>query len=369
MQARRDFGWVGCNRIGRTSGVAARALLFVLVCGCPEGAHQTDVATQIRVDRLIELHEPTLDLGQRTPVASSAGYIATFLVSSPSGGVAIFDSTGKLTAAFARQGSGPGEFSQVVSIGFGSGDSLVVVDSYFRVHFFAPPPDLRFVRTAIMTRPVVGAPSPQGVLAPAFVQNGAVLPPMLVGWDGRVIRTYGRRKEQSDAASAMGAVDAIGIDSIWSASGDTYHLALVDGDGQVRQIITREVEWFPSTPGPVGFSWEVRPNPRIADLSYDPDGYLWVLIRRAHRNWKPTANAPRTSDGPVRLHQLRRIDEVERFEYVLEVFSLPEGDLLASADLEGSYSGFASTTVLAGREWADDGSMRITLNRISLERR
>lgn len=368
---RRAVRWPDLIRPGRSwqSYFSSGSMLLLSVSiACADRAPETHPLSRIVLQPAVRLQSPvpTLDLGRRTPVVSSAGFIAAFLLNPPSGGVAVFDSAGELAQIISRRGWGPGEFGQVVSIGFGPGDSLIVIDGYFRFHLFAPPPDLHFVRTVATARPVAGSPTSWGILSPGMVQNDDLLSPTLVGWDGQVLRTYGPKQDRSSSSSAMGAVEAIAIDQIWRASGDQYAIAQLDADGQVHRVITREVAWFPATPGPVGYSWEVRPNPHIADISVDSTGLLWVLVRRAHRNWKPAAGAPTSGSGPLGPHQLSRIDDSPRFEWVLEAFSLSDGALIASADLDGSYSGFAAPRLLAQTLEAEDGRISIRLNRISL---
>lgn len=84
----------------------------------------------------------SIDLLGRPPALSARGFIAVQLLEPPSGGVAVYDAYGAFLKRVARPGGGPGEVRNVLSSGFGPGDTLRVLDQSVKLHAFTPPPDL-----------------------------------------------------------------------------------------------------------------------------------------------------------------------------------------------------------------------------------
>jgi len=117
-----------------------------------------------------------------------------------------------------------------------------------------------------------------------------------------------------------------------------------------------------------GMPWVTPPPPRVHAVSLGPDGLLWVLVRRAHRNWaenkKKAGSIPR---GPVSPRQLGvRISAL--FEGVLDVFDPASGTLLASRDVSGGVIGFARPGVLTEILEHETGAISIQLWDITVKR-
>lgn len=333
------------------------ALVGIAACGDQSGAPALDVALR-EVARLDRPSDET-DLRPSVPSRTAAWY-ATLTMAPPGGGVAVFDGAGAFVKELRAQGRGPGEFDGVVSAGFGPGDSLWAVDM-FRAHLFTPPPALEFVRTITFTQPISGRISPHGFLSlPVFTSSDGMLAPNLRDWDGTIRARFGPSGEVNDIDAAMGQVALIDASRAWKANGKAYELTLFNAAGAVLQRYERTVDWFPANVPITGAFNAVRPPARIADLSVGADGRIWVLIRRAHPDWKPTAPAGGPQLAPMRPGGLPSASSFnDLFETVLEVLDQDSGRLLASRVLPGSYRGFVDGQHIA--EIFDDDDGHITL--------
>ena len=177
--------------------------------------------------------DDSLDLAGVAPAIATSGHVAVHLVSPPSGGVGIYESTGRLLRVIRGSGGGPGELRDVNAIGFGPGDSLWVVDGTWSPHVYRPAPTLTNVRTVHAERPISGSVTAFGILSPAVVWNTKLLPPELIGWDGKVRARFGSDRPIAESEDRMGAVLAVDSAHIWMARGNAYvldpiHSASVD---------------------------------------------------------------------------------------------------------------------------------------------
>ena len=101
----------------------------------------------------------------------------------------------------------------------------------------------------------------------------------------------------------------------------------------------------------------------------DPDGLLWVLIRRANANWQPPA--PRTPGGPrpIEARSLLAIQLAEVFEGTIEVLDPRDGRLVATMDVGGGVLGFIAPNLLFEIEQNELGAVRTHIQRLSLRAR
>ena len=153
---------------------------------------------------------------------------------------------------------------------------------------------------------------------------------------------------------------------MWLAAGNAYEVRLVAKDGTVAKRIARDVEWFPPGLTMIGPWWESRPRPRIVDLTADAEGRVWVLITRAHPNWKADTTRPKTT-GPISIASLpSRYDMSQYLESVIEVFDGTSGALLASQTLDGDVIGFASPGVLCRVDETADGRVMLKMFTMSI---
>jgi hypothetical protein len=343
------------------------AALSVLACSTGDGAK---VAIQLQPRVVLDAAVDSIDLQATSPAISSTGFIAAQLLQPPSGGVGIFDPQGRFIRSVARSGKGPGELSGVVGAGFGPGDTLWVIEP-FTLHAYTPPPHVAYVRTVRSATPMSGRVTPFGVLSYAMVWGQPTValrtvPPILTGWGGEEVFRFGSERPQSESEAMMGPVYAVDTSHVWHAAGNAYDVRLVAKDGTAAKRIARDVEWFPPGLTTIGPLWESRPRPRIVDLTADAEGRVWVLITRAHPNWKADPSRPRTT-GPIAIASIpSRHDMSQYLESVIEVFDGTSGALLASQTLGGDVIGFASPGVLCRVDETADGRVVLKMFALSL---
>ncbi len=310
----------------------------------------------------------SIDLLGRRPALSAQGFIAVQLMEPPSGGVAVYDSAGGLIKRVTRPGGGPGEVRNVLSAGFGPGDTLWVLDQYVKLHVFTPPPDLSFVRTVSLARPVEASITQAGIVVPGLRRNNKYSPPELRGWDGSVQAQFGSTAGLAPEQIHMGAVHLVDSSRLWSASTELYAIDELGWNGAGGRRITRNVEWFSDATRSTRMPWEERPSPRIVSITEDTEGRLWVLVRRAHRDWQPDMTLSSTSNRPLALNKVPSWFEVSRFfESVVEVFDAESGMLLATRTLDGTVFSFVSPGVLCAVNETANGSVSLHLLSVGLE--
>lgn len=342
---------------------AALALATLSACGGRDGP-----APGIVLEEVAQLQRPSeaTDLLPEVP-ARTGGWYATRSMVPPGGGVAVFDASGVFLRELRAQGRGPGEFNRLQDVGFGPGDSLWVVESV-RAHLFSPPPALEFVRTVQFALPTGGRVSRFGFLTRAmYGSSEGMVPPSLRGWDGTVRARFGPSGVVEDIDAAMGRLALVDPSRAWQADGKSYVLSLLDSGGAVLRRHERNLEWFPPNEPYRGSFNAVRPPARIADLTVGTDGRLWVLIRRAHPDWKATAPLGGPTTAPRNANPLPSATSFNNlFEVVLEVLDPTSGEVLASRVLPGSYRGFVDAQHIAEVVEDDDGHIIIRIWKLEL---
>jgi len=200
--------------------------------------------------------------------------------------------------------------------------------------------------------------------AGVYTSNGPV-PPHLVAWDGTQLREYGADEPTADIHDRLPPPGLRDSAHVWVPYANAYVLELLGADGKVHQRIERRVPWFPADSGARAWGWADRPPPRIHAVIVGSDGLLWVLIRRGHRDWTPTAPAPRPT-GPVEARRLMANNLAEVFEGVLEVLDPRDGRLVASLEVSGGVLGFPAGDLLYEVQQDDVGRVSMRLWRLAL---
>jgi hypothetical protein len=196
-----------------------------------------------------------------------------------------------------------------------------------------------------------------------------MLPPGLRDWDGTVRAGFGPSGKVEDVDAEMGPIALVDSSRAWKAHGKSYEVSLVDREGRVLQRFARTVDWFPPNEPIRGALNAVRPPARISDLRVGPDGRVWVLIRRAHPDWRATAPASGPQLVPMRGSGAPSAASFNAlFESVLEVLDPASGDLLASIVLPGSYRRFVDARHLAEVVDDDDGHITVRVWKLELAR-
>jgi hypothetical protein len=336
------------SRVVVRDNLAPRIALLCVVLAAVLGCRDENDATRARV--VITLSDSvtitssgdSVDLQPRVPAISRSGYIAAYREDQPSGGVAVFSASGKFLQLVGQKGGGPGEFREVSAVGFGVADTLWIVDGLFTAHAYAPPPSLVYSRSVKVEEPLLGEPTRDGVLSAAYVRYGkGVIPPALRRWPDFLSVRFGREHAMDAADAMLGAVAPMDSGHIWAARGNAYRIELLSRDGTVVQTIQRDVPWFNSEPALPGAPWSAPPRARVAAISSDNNGRLWVLVRRANRDWAPATPRGVDANRPVPIRNMPSFAESSRlFEGVIEVFDVKSGALLASREVSGAFLGF-----------------------------
>ena len=308
----------------------------------------------------------SIDLSMGMPALTASGFIVAPLDFPPSGAVGVFDSTGRFLRRIGRSGGGPGEFGTVESLGIGPGDSLWVVDQGFSAHVFGPPPSGAYVRTVRFARSNTGRITPLGILSAGVYTSHGVVPAHLDDWEGALLREYGASALTPDGPYPPSAPALRDSSHVWVPLSNAYVLELLGADGKVHQRLEGRVSWFPPDSGARGYPWQERPRPRIYAVNVGSNGFLWVLIRRAHREWKPQASAPVTRPmDPAALRRLGAHNMSEIFEGIIEVLDPRDGRLVASLEVGGGVLGFPAQDLLYEVKQDELGRVSIQLWRIA----
>jgi hypothetical protein len=312
--------------------------LGTLAAGCAKPATEASGSVSLVESVTLAVPATASDLRGTAPARAGSGAFAALTNAGRGGGIAVFDSSGRFLAELTAQGRGPGEFSDLVSVGFGPGDTVWAVERT-RAQAFAPVPSLRFVRTVDFGAAASSEVTPYGFLARGSFGSSGPQPPALRGWDGSIVVTFAPPSSASGEEAPMGPVTALSADTVWFGHGQRYELWRLSASGKSGSRIRRALDWFPPDARYAGALNVVRPPARLQFLRVDDDGRLLVLSRRAHREWTPMAPRAQQSSGPVEARGRGSLAEMNRlFEYVLEIFSA-DGALVASLDLDDGMQG------------------------------
>ena len=248
----------------------------------------------LEVTKIVTIGRATdsvLVMNASTIAADSRGGFYVGPVSTP-GAIAVYDSSGALLGTIGRQGSGPGEFGEIVAVWVGHGDTLFVLDARPR-RLTVLSPEHRIVRTAaIGLQSAFRHTLPDGRL----VIPGRVLSPDRVGRplhlyapDGRFLRSFGRTQAALGVrppvtTSVVGGGQG---DQFWVAYQGRYALELWTADGnQPIRTLVRTIDWFPvHEPRLPAFGEDGAPLPQVIGLQESRAGLLWVTVAIADTAW------------------------------------------------------------------------------------
>ena len=338
---------------------------FILACAESESARTIELTPRVMIAGVGD----SVDLYLTRPVVSARGWVAARRNYPPSDLVAVYDSTGSYVQTIGRAGGGPGELRSLTSFGFGPGDSLWVIDGSMIVHVFEPPPGTRFVRSFRFERPTVADFTPHGILVqPSFSPSARrYVHPRLLSWNGEELSGFAI-PDTGGKEPRFAAIALAGPDLLWIGPEGIYEMMLLGKDGTIRQRITRQADWFPEDHKPSGFPWVHPPKPRIHSISVGPDGLLWVLVRRAHRNWEQNKSRAGQIKGLPTPRSMSALRIADLFEGVVEVFDPVTGNLLASRDVGGGVVDFVRPGMLCELLEDESGAIRIQLWNVKLVR-
>lgn len=197
----------------------------------------------------------------------------------------VFSADGRCVGEVGRKGKGPGEYTEIVSVG-AHADSLFVYDlANHRVTVLGP--DMQASRdfrpSAMLGMRIHVSPSGDLVSNQEMrLPAAADLPLHRFGSDGEYIGSFGTAGERSDQSRAFFAGD-----QVWEAKPSDWVFRQWSRDGRLlRTVQPQRPSWFP---GPdVEFDYSLRTPPRavIKALWLDADDRLWVVARVPGRDWE-----------------------------------------------------------------------------------
>ena len=259
--------------------------------------------------------------------------------------VLVFEPSGRLSAAFGREGEGPGEFHRPMRMQLLPGDTIVVWDQMFSsVAHFGPSGrllrerriDLGAVMAAVRTddqqpgesvhlplpdgsflievmRPDWRPPAERGTIyrrPKGYVRIDPAYSAHSFGWWGEYERfSWPDRSLPFAVPFPAGVTTAAGGDplSVFITNGDRYEIHQFSLTGELRRIVRRTVDPVPlsdkdleewkdgATSALAGLNWDRweletagrlagRRHAAIIDLRVDPAGYLWAFDH-GQREW------------------------------------------------------------------------------------
>lgn len=313
-------------------------------------------------------------IGRPAPASSNDGrFMAVARMETRTSLVALLDSSGRYLKTVGRVGSGPGEYSRLASFGFGPGDSLWIADGMVQAHLFTPAPEARYVRTVRFERMIQPIITTSGFVAmPVFSVdrngNARLDGARLFSFGGAQVATYGPSLEGENPDVRMGAVGFVDSAQVWAAWRGVYTVDLLGSDGTLKQRINRQVDWFPADTT-TQRTMDEPPRPSISAIDSDDEGNLWILVRRAHRDWAVNRSARKMPVGPVAPSMLAGGPLLDKlFEGVIEVLDARTGALIATREVGGGVLGFMRPGVIYEQVEDDAGTLTIVLSRVTLAR-
>jgi hypothetical protein len=308
----------------------------------------------------------SIDIGQGVPAIDSHGYIAVLLDYPPSGAVGIYDSTGRFVQRIGRSGGGPGEFLAIQGIGFGPGDSLIVIDQMRRGHVFTPAPTWEYVRSFVFERPNTGIVTPSGILSAGVVTSAGAALAHLADWAGQFVREFGASVPADDKNDRMKPPGFADSAHVWMPHANEYVLELLGADGDSHARVQRRVSWFPTDSSERERHYPGGWLPTVHAVSVGANGLLWTIVRRANRAApRPGRAGGGATSQPVEASTRKRPNLADIFESVVEALDPRTGQLVATHEASGGVLGFAGPDILAEMREDDLGHIQMQLWRLT----
>ena len=310
----------------------------------------------LQLELVATLSDPDGRAGLSTPLVVERTYDGQFLVvpGNRQGEVLLFNQSGEYVRVVGRTGQGPGEFSAVIAIQPGLGDSTVVMDAGNR-RLAVLDPDFRVARSARV--PAIGAwfgvvNNGEVLILTGIARGGASSLDrlLLLGPSLEPIRSFmptpvaGPDNPVSELRRRM-SVTRSGIAVV--AHQDRYVIELWSVSGRHVQTLVRDPAWFRSDPSARPQLSPDEPAPAQATPRIDAEGRIWTVSHLADDRWREALSTVRSLIGRDELG----VTEGARDRYqdsVIEVIDPDQGSLLASLRVDPhltfiSNSGFAAS--------------------------
>jgi hypothetical protein len=279
-----------------------------------------------------------------------------FLVSATirSSTIQVYAADGRWTESWGRQGSGPGEFRAITDLVLFEGDSLLVIDAGARRATVLETHG-RYSRSF----PLLLSVTQIGRLHKGdWLASGPMYDPERIGYplhhlapDGSIRRSFGGEDTVvAGRPSAAQRAIAVAPDGVWTCRPGRYVLEKWSLDGRLLSVLDRRAAWFPHRENEVPRNnWITPIVPRVRDIHLDDRGILWVMGVVPKDGWKPS---PDNMNLPIAREALN-------YDAFVEAIDVRLGQLLASARLPWSASGFTSDGLIVSYHETNEGIMVI----------
>lgn len=372
---------VNHSREFRVRSIPALLLAATAVLYAPEAANgQTQHVLRVRdcsggcameLEAVASLGTSTLpfELSVRSRVvALSDGRLLVGPTFNP-GQIAVFDADGHFQREIGRAGEGPGEYTRVVDLRVGPGDTIYVVEPS---QISVLNSQLEFVRRLVPQRFPVDRASPSGagelvILATAMGSREAPERLHVLDASGAVTRSfataprpYVRDVDDNERPGALAASPMTG--GIWYAKQNEYAVELfVDAARSLR--LEREVRWFAPWGGYVpreGIA--VPPRPMVSELGEDEQGHLIVILRRPDPSFEE--KRMEALRGPGEGLSLESFTYDDRFDTVVELLDPVEGVVIGRLESPLYLSGPLNGSLVYHRGVDELGRVTIQISRL-----
>ena len=158
--------------------------------------------------------------------------------------------------------------------------------------------------------------------------------------------------------------------SFWSLHAATYRIDLWDTSGRLIESLRRDAPWLEKRKETESPSYIAPPPTDLTGLTADSDGLLWILLRVADPEWVgydvPLADERLVEGGSYPGWNRHLEDGV--LDTVLEVVDPELGAVVARAQYDEYFFGFAGPKVVVHYDGSSNDAGTYTVLRIALSR-
>ena len=222
----------------------------------------------------------------------------------------VFSATGAADRMVGRKGSGPGEF-QSANNGIAVGDSMLVFD-WLSSRATMIGPDLKAGRTIRAHRslndPLV-VEWPRLVITAGYVEgsdppNSALHRVDFSGEESKFAGSFGPRGSGGSMGNAaVGQRIALSRSGLWSVYWTRPEVTHWSRQGVAIRSFERQPNWYPTDAMPSMGTPTKAPTPRVAEISEDAEGLVWLFYHRPAETWKDAWPAG-SGRGDIRTRDL-----------------------------------------------------------------
>lgn len=350
---------------GAASGQRVIRIPDVPACDC-----------EIQIRPYVSISDSDGRAGLAEPLRMSRTYDGRYLVvpTIDQGTLLLFDSTGTYLRQVGRKGRGPSEYTAILGMDAGRGDSTYILDTG-NARITVLDPELRPVRSIIM--PERGGQfavlADQSLLILSAIASRSTQPTdrlKRMDASGRLIGSFMPQppiERSTTVADARRHICVTPDGTIGAAHSNDYAVEIWNASGQHLRTLVREAAWFPQgqQAGPPP-SPRTRPPPRLEACWFDEGGRLWTLSLVADERWLEAVTSVRPLGRPTA--GVPPEAAARYWDSVVEVTDAESGILLASTRVDPRVAFFLDGGFAASYRQDQDGHPYIDIWRLELVR-